>query len=397
MSLPENKSSLLESANRCELMHQGGEADVYLLYLNNGTCLTLKWYKQSFNTALIENLINIKDDGIYRVRESGFFQNTPYQLYDFVKGVSSSALGCLPLPVALSALRMVVASLGNALRVHVSHGDLNPSNILFSLRESKEGSSFQTVLIDWGISGPGALPFASPERFQGKQPDEKSDIFSLGLLLYRWITGENLVEESGFDEFASRMSRLDARGVSENLFLSGKFSPGEISALESVWKACLENSPDDRAEDLDELDELLEIALEKVSGGEVSQTSCIRKFTEELVPHIEKLGQNVSSDIKKGNPVDFPFKKTAEKSRKNPLKIAVLGVTGLLLVVLLIYAVVGTDSSNVDETGLMFLKKSRSLESEFIDETEDVDSLISSENVEQIMDVLNDLPTPSKE
>lgn len=392
MSSPE-RASLLSSARNCIRLHQGGEADVYLLCLDNGERLILKWYHQAFNTELVENVLRIKDDGICRIREVGIYENTPYQLYDFVEGVSSDSLTDMPVAVALYALRQVVSSLQKACKAGVSHGDLNPANVIFTANQ-KDGSLLQTVLIDWGITGPGALAYAAPERFQGKAPDEKSDLFSLGMLLFRWITGENLVEASSFDGFAADNSTLDPAKISEKLFLSGKVSPEVISALDPVWTATLQNSPEDRAYDFDELDEILEIALDGIGGGEVALSGGIKKYLGILVPMIGKVGQKVSKDLESVSEPQFPFKKISLKKSRNPLKIAILCVVGILVLVIALVFATGTETPDVDETGNMILKNSRSLD---MDYEETVPANVGHQDSAPVHDLLNDLPTPSKE
>lgn len=393
MSVPENES-LLSSAVNCIPLHQGGEATVYLLCLKNGERLILKWYNQPFDTELVDQVEKLRVNGICKIRESGDYEEHPYQLYDYVKGISSDRLAEIPVAVALSALRLVVASLRKVARIGLSHGDLNPANVIFAARDQKDGTEFQTVLIDWGITGPGALAYAAPERFQGKAPDEKSDIFSLGMLLFRWISGENLVEASSFDQFASENSRLDSSKVSEKLFLSGKVSPEEIAPLEPLWKTTLASDPEDRAEDLEELDELLEIALEAMSGGDVALSCCTEKFVTELLPQIANVEQKVSDDLKCAPEPQFPFKKISQKNGRIPLKIAILGGIGILVLVIVFVVATGTETPNVDETGNMILKNSRSLDMDYV---ESVPVEKEHQDSAPVHDLLNDLPMPSKE
>lgn len=359
MSTPE-KVTLLSSARNGILLRQGGEADVYLLCLDNGERLTLKWHKQPFHTEVVENIQRIKDDGICRIREFGIYEKSPYQLYDYVEGISSDRLMEMPVAVALYAMRQVVSSLQKAFKVGISHGDLNPSNIIFTTKERKDCTELQTVLIDWGITGPGALAYAAPERFQGKAPDEKSDLFSLGMLLFRWIAGENLVEASSFDQFASENSRQETSNVSEKLFLSGKLSPEEISALEPIWDATLSCNMEDRADDFEELDELLEIALSCVGGGDVALSGCLKKYLIELTPMIGKAGQNVSDNLECAGEPQFPFKNFSPKKHGNTLKIAILSAVGIFVLAIALVFALGTKTPNVDDTAKVILDNSRS-------------------------------------
>ncbi len=389
------RHSLLDDVSGCVRLHQGGEADIYLLCLGHGERLTLKWFQGPFNEALVENVSKIRDCGIYRIREFGIRENHPYQLYDFIEGVSSDSISVMPVAIALKALRQLVATLGKARTAGVSHGDLNPANVIFSRKASDSAQDFQTVLIDWGIVGPGALAFAAPERFQGKPADEKSDIFSLGMLLYRWLVGENLVQAQNFDDFAAGNSKLDLTVVSEKLFLSGRLSPEEISSLEPVWRKTLQEIPEERAEDLEELDELLEIALEKIGGGEVALASAVKKWLGLLDPQIQKLGQKFSLAQENLQYSSLPFKNSSPKIHKNRLKYAVLGGVGILAAVIALLIVLGTETPDVDDTGELILRKSRDLNMDLMEESSPSEDLVpDSLSVNRL---LNDLPIPSKE
>ena len=245
-----SEKSLLDSVAGGCLLRQGGEASIYLL--NVGAKLyVLKWYNDgfSFDENVVENTYKVRHPGLYRIEEWGERDGTPYLIYDFVEGVVSDKLGHIPVAISLLALRQVVSTLDSLRKQNVSHGDLSPANVIFSIdgdnaaaNSGKNSMScgLRTVLIDCGIVGPGALAYAAPERFQGKSPDEKSDMFSLGLLLYRWISGEDLVHADGYEQFAEQMANVGNVNVTEKLYATGAFDSPEgaevLSALEPLWK-----------------------------------------------------------------------------------------------------------------------------------------------------------------
>jgi len=106
------------------------------------------------------------------------------------------------LPLPYDEARAIVARIASALadlhRQNVIHHDIKPSSIMF--RESGEA-----VLIDYGLSHHnqlpdllqeefrlpyGTAPYMAPERLLGVRDDPRSDLFSLGVLLYFFTTGE---------------------------------------------------------------------------------------------------------------------------------------------------------------------------------------------------------------
>lgn len=377
-------ASILDRACDCALLHQGGEADVYELACGEDF-YALKWYHSGcrFEESVVDRLKHLNIPGLYRVRESGVRDNTPYLVYDFIEGVSSADVPAMPVAVALKLLRGVVQTLDALNKEDIHHGDINPSNVLLC----KSGNSLQTLVIDCGIVGPGALAYAAPERFQGKPASTQSDLYSLGMLLFRWIAGVDLLESDDYNNLAAQALAIEGLDISSRLYDLDRCKPQELSALEPLWKAMLRESPENRAEDFDELDELLEIALESIGVGEVTAQTALQKYAGEVLP--EKMGRKFPTEQKSA----FPYSQNDNENKKNTLKIAVLAILGLILIATAFFVLVGTKSPDIDETGNLLLQKSRSLES--------VESGLESRG-NSAPDtlppaVLKDLPTPVSE
>jgi protein-serine/threonine kinase len=112
------------------------------------------------------------------------------------------------LPLAYEEARVLGGKIASALaalhRQNVIHHDIKPSSVMF--RDSGEA-----VLIDFGLSHHnhlpdllqeefrlpyGTAPYMAPERLLGVRDDPRSDLFSLGVLLYFFTTGERPFGES---------------------------------------------------------------------------------------------------------------------------------------------------------------------------------------------------------
>jgi serine/threonine protein kinase len=103
----------------------------------------------------------------------------------------------LSLQEAVSWFTQVAAAIGHASSLSIVHRDVKPENIIIS----KNGSA--AYLVDFGIAlnpedarritekgyAIGTPPYMSPEQREGKELDEASDIFSLGLTLYETLAG----------------------------------------------------------------------------------------------------------------------------------------------------------------------------------------------------------------
>jgi len=132
---------------------------------------------------------------------TGDFAHQAYVVIERIPGDTLyKRLDELPLPY--EEARVVVARIAAALadlhRQNVIHHDIKPSSIMF--RESGEAA-----LIDYGLSHHnhlpdllqeefrlpyGTAPYMAPERLLGVRDDPRSDLFSLGVLLYFFTTGE---------------------------------------------------------------------------------------------------------------------------------------------------------------------------------------------------------------
>ena len=392
-----SEKSLLDSVTGGRLLHRGGEASIYLLNIGNKP-FVLKWYNDgfSFDESVVRNVSKVHEPGLYRIEEWGKRNETPYLIYDYVEGVTSDKLGCMPVAVALAALRQVVATLAALQKQGVSHGDLSPANVIFAADGSgahdaaereKFAGGLRAVVIDCGIVGPGALAYAAPERFQGKPADEKSDLFSLGLLLYRWIAGEDLVCANGYEQFAEQMANVENLNIAEKLYSTLTINTSEgavqLKALEALWAGLLRSDPSERVEDFEELDEILEIALDKIAGGEIALSTCVTQYIQSITG--PEYNRNVVLKVPESLENGLPF---VVRKKNNWLKWGVLGILVLILALIVLLLTSGTMRFGIDATGDQLLKRSRSMESS-----------TESENapVLKVDSLLMDLPVPAAE
>ena len=130
----------------------------------------------------------------------GDFAHQAYVVIERIPGETLyKRLSELPLPY--EEARALVAKIASALadlhKQHVIHHDIKPSSIMFR-------ASGEAVLIDYGLSCHkhlpdllqeefrlpyGTAPYMAPERLTGVRSDPRSDLFSLGVLLYFFTTG----------------------------------------------------------------------------------------------------------------------------------------------------------------------------------------------------------------
>ena len=137
---------------------------------------------------------------IVSVYDTGQHDEAPYVVMEFVAGGSlASRLGQGPLaPAEASAIGTeVCAALAYAHRVGIIHRDLKPDNILIS-------ESGQVKVTDFAVAGAalggdltatgallGTLSFLAPEVLEGGEPSGAADLYALGVVLFKALTGRS--------------------------------------------------------------------------------------------------------------------------------------------------------------------------------------------------------------
>lgn len=172
-----------------------------------------------------------------------------YLVMPFIKsGTLADLLKGEPLP--LEQIRQIVTQVGGALNyAHergLVHRDVKPSNVLFD-----ESGHF--LLTDFGLakilannetlteSGAvlGTPAYMSPEQGLGLASDRRSDIYSLGVILYELVTGRPPYK-------AETPMAVMIKQISDPLPPPTKFNPDLPEALEAVILKALAKNPEDR-------------------------------------------------------------------------------------------------------------------------------------------------------
>jgi hypothetical protein len=187
-------------------------------------------------------------------------------------------------------------------------------------------------------------------------------------MLFRWVAGHDLLEADNYDGYAAQVASIDNIDVTGILYGMGSFSAQELSALDPLWKSLLRSNQENRPEDFDELDELLEIALSTLGVGEVTAQTSLQHFSGKLFD--EKTGQKFPASALDGEKTALPYRKRDVQPQKKIRKFAILGVFGLILLLVALWLAFGTKSPDIDATGNLLLEKSRNLES--VDSQEDI-------------------------
>jgi len=141
----------------------------------------------------------ISHRNVCRMFDLGEEKGTHYITMEYVHGDDLKGMirmmGQLSAGQAISITKQVCEGLSEAHRLGVVHRDLKPQNIMID----KEGNvrimdfGIARSLKAKGITGAGVMigtpEYMSPEQVEGKEVDQRSDIYSLGVILYEMVTG----------------------------------------------------------------------------------------------------------------------------------------------------------------------------------------------------------------
>ena len=180
---------------------------------------------------------------VCRVYDVGEFKGEHFISMEFVRGEELSSLlkriGRLPQDKAVQVARQLCAGLAAVHERGVLHRDLKPANIM--LDEHGE-----VRITDFGIAAlasedrreiSGTPAYMSPEQLDGHELTIKSDIYSLGLVLYELFTGKKAFEATSLPELL-RLRRSDTTPTSP-----AEHVPELDPLIERVIFRCLERDP----------------------------------------------------------------------------------------------------------------------------------------------------------
>ncbi|MEW6511021.1 MAG: protein kinase [Bacteroidota bacterium] len=166
--------------------------------------------------------------------------------------------GPLELNVALDIVVRIARGLAKAHEHGIVHRDIKPANIIIT-------NDGQVKIVDFGLaklsgatritrigSAMGTVPFMSPEQVKGLDQDHRTDIWSLGVLLYEVLTGK--LPFMGEHETAVMYSI-----VNEEPALLTQVRPGLPAGLDVLIARALKKEPNERFESMREMLEALEV------------------------------------------------------------------------------------------------------------------------------------------
>lgn len=294
MNTDPNQGRLL--ANRYELSELVGEGAMGRVYraqdtVLGGVTVAVKFLAHALlndnmrdrfeREATISALLGEKSIHVVRVKDYGVDENNaPFYVMEFLSGESINELiSYQPIPLSrfLTLARHVCLGLESAHQgiyfngelCRIIHRDIKPSNIIV-LQDPTLGEVAK--ILDFGIaklvqpdanqtqSFMGTLAYCSPEQMEGKKLDNRSDIYSLGVMMYEMLTMDMplLPQNSSFGGWYQAHHNFKPEPFSNRLGL-----PSELQDL--VFR-CLEKERDLRPQSAREILGILEQIEQQLSS-----------------------------------------------------------------------------------------------------------------------------------
>ncbi len=222
--------------------------------------------------------------GVVQIHDTGRLPDVgAYLVMEYLEGESlqarSKRLGPLPTADAVRFAMQACTALGACHRADIIHRDLKPANMHIVADEDLPGGE-RVIILDFGIAklaqqrdigsntATGALLgtplYMSPEQcLDTKHVDHRSDIFSLGVVLYELLGGRCPYEAKTLGQLV--LKHRDEVPPS----LSGLRS-GIPPALDQAVRRALERLPQDRFQSMDELRRALKRAVDRAASLEVT-------------------------------------------------------------------------------------------------------------------------------
>jgi eukaryotic-like serine/threonine-protein kinase len=198
---------------------------------------------------------NLQHPNIVTVFELGDSEGVPFIAMELLEGESLDKIIArrepIPLAKKLSIIAQLCRGLDYAHKHGVIHRDIKPANIVLT----RDGN---TKVVDFGIvhfasttvtrTGMviGTVPYMSPQQLNGEHVDARSDIFSVGVVIYEFISCRKAFDGPNLTAVMLQIVSKDPTPLSQ-------VAPGVPPGLEDLVNRCLRKNPEERYQTLEEV------------------------------------------------------------------------------------------------------------------------------------------------
>jgi len=216
------------------------------------------------------NIVVVFDAG----EEDGLY----YITMELVEGKSLQTLldagHAFPLPRTLRIMEQTCSALQFAHERNVVHRDIKPANLMLTADDTVKITDFGTAkILQFGTTQQtahvmGTPSYMSPEQVKGRAVDGRSDIFSLGVMLYEMVTGEKPFP-------GQNITTVIYKIVNEDPVPPRQIDPSIHAGISAVVMKALQKEPEQRYQSCREMAEDLRNYRAIAAGGNPQSTMMI--------------------------------------------------------------------------------------------------------------------------
>lgn len=356
-------------ADRYEIVGKvgtGGMADVYKAKDHTlGRFVGIKVLKQEFSEDVnfvtkfrteAQSAAGLEHPNIVNIYDVGSENAIHYIVMEYVEGITLKTYiekkGQLSFKEAVSIAIQVGRGIEAAHNKHIIHRDIKPQNIIIST----EG---KVKVTDFGIARAassntinsdvmGSVHYASPEQARNGFVDGKSDIYSLGIVMYEMVTGR--VPFDGESTVAIAIQHLQ-----EEMIRPSAYAPDLPISLEKIILKCTQKSPDRRYDTIGDL--LIDLKKALISPNEdfvvmvpIGQQDKTRVMKQEEVESIKEQTRNMYYEDAAEEPEEEEEEPEEEEEEddsgflnpKMEKAVTIMGIVAAVIIVAIIIYIVGS-------------------------------------------------------
>lgn len=302
--------------NRYEMLEKIGEGGMATVY--KARCNILKRYVavkvlreefttdeefiRRFNTEA-QAAASLTHPNIVSIFDVGHEDNVYYIVMELVQGKTLKEIinedGVLPWKWSVNIAIQVASALETAQKNNIVHRDIKPHNIIITEDGIAKVTDFgiakavsNSTITAFGTTI-GSVHYFSPEHARGGYTDAKSDIYSLGVVMYEMLTGR-----VPFD--ADTPVSIALKHMQEKPVEPMKLNPSIPFAINKIIMKAMEKEPSLRYQNATEMLKDLSMALKDPEGGFVKSNAEKLQYTQRVPVLGEEPQVEVKKDGKKG-------------------------------------------------------------------------------------------------
>lgn len=334
--------------DRYEIIKSIGEGGMANVYLANDTFLDRKVAVKVLRGDLAndEKFIRrfqreayaastLSHPNIVEMYDVGEDNGTYYIVMEYIEGRTLKQLlkkrGSLTAPEVVDIMLQLTDGISHAHDMYIIHRDLKPQNIMISddgkikITDFGIAMALNSTQLTQTNSVMGSVHYLPPEQASGKGSTTKSDIYSMGIMLFELLTGKLPFKGDNAVEIALKHMKDDIPSVR-------KINSNIPQSLENIVLKATAKNPKNRYDDVKEMYNDLKVCLNEEN---LNQKPYVYKYPEHELDDKEPILQEVKDEPKKEEKkAEKPVAKKIEEDKKEKHTFSTIIIVFLILVLL---------------------------------------------------------------